>query len=247
VGRHALLLGVHKYEDDGLHALPAVVADLHCLSQVLEYPDIGGFEVETVGDPNADAMRAAIGGFLDTRTADDVVLLYLSGHGVWSREVGQLYFAACDTDQARLSETAVAAGFVNDLLEGCRAHRKVLLLDCCFSGAYAQGFRTRGAEDRAAPRPDMESAVKSRGVYVITASDRRQAAYEGPSNSGEVQPSLFTGAVVKGLQTGEADVTGNGEITPDNLYSYVCTQVRLPSAFEQSPTKSASTSWAARS
>jgi hypothetical protein len=85
-------------------------------SQVLEYPDIGGFEVETVGDPNADAMRATIGGFLDTRTADDVVLLYLSGHGVWSREVGQLYFAACDTDQDRLSETGVSAEFVLDVV-----------------------------------------------------------------------------------------------------------------------------------
>ena len=61
VGKHALLIGVRDYEDRDLHSLPAVAADLHCLSQVLEEPAIGGFEVETVPDPNAGAMKTAIG------------------------------------------------------------------------------------------------------------------------------------------------------------------------------------------
>ena len=83
MGRHALLIGVRDYDDRGLHTLPAVVADLDCLSQVLEEPNIGGFEVETVRDPNAEAMKAAIDAFLDARTTDDVVVLYRTADGGW--------------------------------------------------------------------------------------------------------------------------------------------------------------------
>ncbi|MGI9098053.1 MAG: caspase, EACC1-associated type [Solirubrobacteraceae bacterium] len=241
MGKHALLVGVRDYEDRDLHSLPAVAADLECLSQVLEEPAIGGFEVEVVRDPNAEAMQAAIGEFLDARTADDLVLLYLSGHGTWSPDMGQLYFATGDTHLDRLPETGVSAGFLNNVLEECQAQRKVLLLDCCYSGAYVQGFRTRGGGNPTGHRPPLASLVKSRGAYVITASDQRQAAYEISTTSGEVQPSLFTGAVVKGLKTGQADGRGNGAITPHDLYIYVRDQLKLHEArtgIDQSPTMS---------
>jgi hypothetical protein len=238
VGRHALLLGVRDYEDRAFHSLPAVAADLDCLSQVLEEPDIGGFEITAERDPDAAAMKAAIAGFLDARTPDDVVVLYLSGHGAWSAGIGQLYFAARDTRLDLLVQTGVPAEYLNSALEECRAQQKAVLLDCCYSGAFAQGFRTRGAGNRTGLPPALKSAVESRGVYVITACDQRQNAYEGFSGYGDVQPSLFTAAVVNGLQTGHADVMGNGSITPENLYTYVDEQFRAHSDVDQSPTKS---------
>jgi len=182
-------------------------------------------------------MESPFGDFLDARSGDDLVLLYLSGHGAWSPDMGQLYFAAGDTHRDRLMQTGVPAEYVNDALEGCRARQKVLLLDCCFSGAFVQGFRTRGAGDRADRRPAVPYPDRVRGVYVITASDQRQHAYEGLPIAGGVQPSLFTGAVVDGLRTGRADVTGNGGITPDDLFDYVGQQLKLQSR-DQSPTKS---------
>lgn len=237
MGKHALLVGVGSYEDRSLSPLPAVRADLDCLKQVLEEPRIGGFEVETVAEPNAHTMQAAIGVFLDARTPDDLVLLYVSGHGIWCLDEGQLYFAAGDTDQALLTATGVSATYVTETLEQCRARRKIVLLDCCFSGAFVQGLRARGTSHGTGDPPLPSDPVTPHGVYVITASDQRQHAYEGLPLDGVAQPSLFTGAVVEGLRTGNADVRRHGAITPDDLWTYVGEQVRRQRA-DQSPTKS---------
>ncbi|MGH8909201.1 MAG: caspase, EACC1-associated type [Egibacteraceae bacterium] len=245
MGRYALLIGTREYQGPGFGALPAVEADLHYLHQVLEDLDIGKFEVTIEPDPSADRMRTAIGGFLDTRKPEDLVLLYLSGHGAWSPDAGQLYFVGSDTSRDGLSSTGVPAEYVNNVLEECRARQKVLLLDCCDSGAYAQGFRVRGAadqQDRQEARRAMTDAIRSRGVYVITASDQRQPAYEEESSSQGPKPALFTNAVVEGLRTGRAAGAGKTYITPDDLFTYVSDRVRMHSletGKDQSPTKSA--------
>jgi AAA domain-containing protein len=233
--RYALILATANYDDSAFRPLPSVHADAWYLPQVLEDPAIGGFEqVQVVKDAPAGEMRAATVDFLNRRGPDELALLYISGHGVWSREIGQLYFIATSTTNGRLPETGVAAEFVNEQLEACPAGCKVAILDCCFSGAFVQGFRTRG---ESGPPPE---ALTSRGVYVITASDSRETAYEGTTFNGSVAPSIFTGAFLEGLRTGRADLAGDGQISVDELYRYVHDQVKtmsLPTA--QTPTKSA--------
>ncbi len=52
-----------------------------------------------------------------------------------------------------------------------------------------------------------------------------------------IQPSLFTGAVVRGLETGEADKNEDGQISVNELYDYVYAQVKAE-APGQTPTMS---------
>jgi len=233
--RNALILATANYDDPAFRPLPSVHADAWYLPQVLEDPAIGGFEqVQVVKDAPATEMRAATIDFLSGRAPDELALLYISGHGIWSREIGQLYFVAASTMSSRLPETSLAAEFVNEQLEACPGGCKVAILDCCFSGSFVQGFRTRGESD---PPPE---ALTSRGVYVITASDSRETAYEGTTFNGSVAPSVFTGALLEGLRSGRADLAGDGQISVDELYRYVHDQVKsrsLPTA--QTPTKSA--------
>jgi hypothetical protein len=233
--RYALILATANHDDPAFRPLPSVHADAWYLRQVLEDPAIGGFEqVQVVEDASVSEMRAATVDFLSSRRPDELALLYISGHGVWSREAGQLYFVAASSRSDRLPGTGMAAEFVNEQLEACPAGCKVAILDCCFSGSFVQGFRTRGQSN---PPPE---ALSSRGVYVITASDTRETAYEGAAFNGVVAPSVFTGALVEGLHSGRADLAGDGLVSVDELYRYVHEQVKstsLPTA--QTPTKSA--------
>jgi hypothetical protein len=233
--RYALILATANYDDPAFPPLSSVRADAWYLPQVLQDPAIGGFEqVQVVNDASVGEMQAATIDFLSSRKPDELALLYISGHGVWSREAGQLYFVAASTMSGRLPQTGLAAEFVNEQLEACGAGSKVAILDCCFSGSSVQGFRTRGPSG---PPPE---ALSSQGVYVITASDTRETAYEGATFDGAVAPSVFTGALLEGLRTGRADLAGDGLISVDELYRYVHEQVRnksLPTA--QTPTKSA--------
>ena len=118
--RYALILATANYDDPRVPPLPSVHADAWYLPQVLEDPAIGGFEqVQVVKDAPAGEMRAATVDFLSHRAPDELALLYISGHGVWSREIGQLYFVATSTTSARLPQTSLAAEFINEQLEAC--------------------------------------------------------------------------------------------------------------------------------
>ena len=91
----------------------------------------------------------------------------------------------------------------------------VVLLDCCFSGSFPFGSRPRGLG------VDAPEQLQGRGHAIITASSAMKYAYEGDRLTGEGQPSIFTAAVVEGLETGKADSTTISSVSVDDLHNYV--------------------------
>jgi hypothetical protein len=220
--------------------LPSCRADIWHLKQVLEHRSIGAFDsVCIVPDPTAVAMRQAIREFLDDAGPDDLALLYVSGHGTrLSASTGEFFFAASDTDIDQVSETAVSAGYVNDLLESCRAPQKVAVLDCCQSGGFAVGFRTRDA--KGTTPAGQPAALTTRGVYILSSSGAGESSYSGtPSADGVPAPSVFTGEIIEALYTGEADADGDGKVGVEELFHHVNARVRSrPLASPQVPLSS---------
>lgn len=127
-----------------------------------------------------------------------------------------MYFAARETRRNRLASTAIPAGFVNDLLLACRSRRKVLILDCCYSGAFATGLRVK-----ADPQVHTAAQFDARGLVVLTATDSAQYAFEGDTVRGAAVRSAFTAALICGLDTGEADVDRDGVVSVDDAHEYV--------------------------
>jgi hypothetical protein len=80
-----------------------------------------------------------------------------------------------------------------------------------------------------------------RGCVVLTASSSTEYAFEGDHRSGRGEASVFTRAVVAGLETGEADLDGDGLISVDELYDFVFEKVRRDTA-RQTPGKGAEVS-----
>jgi uncharacterized caspase-like protein len=76
----------------------------------------------------------------------DLVLLHFSGHGL-KDDSGELYLAATDTAPGRLASTAIAAVWINRLMQRGRAQRIVLLLDCCYGRTFERGVIARAAGD----------------------------------------------------------------------------------------------------
>jgi hypothetical protein len=67
-----------------------------------------------------------------------------------------------------------------------------------------------------------------RGRVVVTASSSVEYAFEGAELASEAQvaPSVFTGSVVAGLESGEADRDGDGWVGLNELFGYVAERVR---------------------
>jgi hypothetical protein len=218
--RFALLLAVSQYADPMLSRLRSPAVDAVALRDLLADPEVGGFAVTSVFDEKAQAMRLAVEEFLTDRRPDDLVLVYLSCHGLVDAR-RRLYFAARDTLKSRLASSGVEAHWLLEQLEDCRARRQVVVLDCCFSGAFARG--AKGDTDVALGERLLG---QGRGRVVLTASRGTEYSFEGDPTEGRSSGSVFTTALVSGITSGEADADDDGHISVDEAYAYAFEKVR---------------------
>jgi hypothetical protein len=98
--------------------------------------------------------------------------------------------------------------------------RQQVVLDCCYSGAFPAGRVAKAGTEM-----HVLENFQGRGRTVLTASDSSQYAFEGDQVVGEASRSVFTRWLVAGLRDGSADLDGDGDITLDELYSYVYDRV----------------------
>jgi hypothetical protein len=214
-GRHALLIATETYADPALRRLTAPGGDARALAEVLSDPAIAGFEVTTLVDQPHHVVGEAIGEFYRGRRRDELTLLYFTGHGVKDDD-GSLYLAMANTRRDSLMFTALAAEQVDRALAGCASRQKVLVLDCCYSGAFPAGKLAKAGTD-----VHTLERFQGRGRAVLTASDATQYSFEGDSVVGSAARSVFTRHLVAGLRDGSADLDRDGDVTVDELYSYV--------------------------
>jgi hypothetical protein len=228
--RLAMVVAVTDYVDASLRRLRAPAGDAAELRDLLADPEIGGFSVTSVINEKAQQIRLAIEEFLSDRLPDDLLLVYLSCHGLVDPR-RRLYFAARDTIKNRLASSGIESHWLLDQLEDCRARRQVVILDCCFSGAFAQG--SKGDDDLGI---GQRLVGPGRGRVVLTASRATEYSFEGEPLHGEdtTRGSVFTGALIEGIRTGRADADHDGDISVDDAYAYAFEQVR-GSGTQQTP------------
>jgi formylglycine-generating enzyme required for sulfatase activity/uncharacterized caspase-like protein len=218
----ALLIGVSEYEE-GLDPLPASARDIEALREVLVNPDIGGFaeaDVTLLPNPSRQMMEDAIYKLFANRQKDDLVLLYFSGHGVLD-ESNRFYFATRQTrkdqDQKLVLPTALVASTVQGYMEESKSQRQVLILDSCFSGAFAKGVQAKDSGS-----VNLEQFLGGKGRAILTASTSTQYALTQDG----FKLSIYTHFLVEGLRTGGADKDRAGWITVEDLHGYASAKVR---------------------
>jgi hypothetical protein len=220
--REALVIANSHYDDPGLAQLRSPGHDADALAGVLGDPAIGGFNVELLTDADERSIRRRIAAFFAGRDRDDLLLLHFSCHGIKDTR-GRLHLAARDTELSVLGATSVPASFVHDALNETQSRRVVLILDCCYSGAFARGASVRSGGDVHI----ADEFGAGSGRVVLTASSATEYAFEGGDlTQAQARPSVFTAALVNGLRTGAADQDADGEISIDELYDYTYRRVR---------------------
>jgi formylglycine-generating enzyme required for sulfatase activity len=234
--RFALIIANSEFDDDPkLSQLVAPSRDAEALAEILSDPNIGGFEVTLRVNETMKVVRREIARLYQRRKKSDLLLLYYSGHGI-KDDYGDLYLAVRDTEIDIVGATAIDAAFVRDQLDKSGSQRKVVILDCCHSGAFARG----GAKAALGSSVGTQEAFAGRGYgrVILTASNAVEYAWEGDRLLGEAEKtSVFTHFLVEGLQTGAADRNGDGRISLDELYDHVYEQVITSGRSKQTPQK----------
>ncbi len=228
--RSALIVATDEYADQRLRKLRSPARDVRDLERVLGDPAIGAFAVEVVRNAPEYQVRRRIDEFFRRGEPGDVLFLHLSCHGL-KDDYGHLHFATADTELDSLDSTAVASDWLRRQIDRSPSRRVVVQLDCCYSGAFTSAA-THRASSTTLDVPGYLAGERphGRGCVILTASSAIEYAFEGDRRSGQGEASVFTGAVVKGLEDGAADLDGDGQVSVAELYDYVFQEVRATTA-----------------
>jgi uncharacterized caspase-like protein len=216
----ALLIGVSEYEP-GLNPLPAAVKDVAAFQRILQDAEMGGFdEVKTLINPDPQSMQYAIETLFTGHSKDDLELLFFSGHGI-KDDSNNLHFATritCKNSKGDLiRSTAVPARFIREVMDNSRTKRQVIILDCCFSGAFdpALSMKDDGSVD-------LPGQLGAEGRVVLTSSSSTQYSFEQQGS----ELSLYTRYLVEGIETGAGDLDEDGKISMRELHDYATSKVQ---------------------
>lgn len=204
--RKALVVGINDYPKA---PLTGCVNDANAMAGVLGKHDDENpnFTVKLVTKAIAKSeLKAAI----EKLFAGDceISLFYFSGHGLVTSTGGYIV----TPDMTRYDE-GVSMDYILTLANESKAKDKVVILDCCQSGALGNPAILGN-----------NLAVLSKDLSVLTASRDFESAVEIDGKG------IFTSLVVDALQGGAADLRGN--ITAGGIYAYVD---RALGAWDQRP------------
>ncbi|BAZ39144.1 extracellular ligand-binding receptor [Calothrix sp. NIES-4101] len=217
----ALLIGVSEYEP-GLNPLPAAVNDVDAMERVLANLEMGGFadNITVLKNPQPQVMREAIEKLFAGRQKDDLLLFYFSGHGIKDFDSGRFYLSTSATRKEKsglVKSSSIEANFLHGNINDSRSQRQVIILDCCFSGAIAQGMTVK--DDGSV---DIQQQLGGKGRAILTSSTSTQYSFEQEGS----ELSVYTRYIVEGIEKGAADKDGDGWISVDELHEYASAKVQ---------------------
>ena len=222
----ALLVGVSTFEDETLQKLHSPEPDIKKLRSLLSNPDIGGYDVEVLLDANLRDAQLKVRDFF--RTPAESLLFYFAGHGIRDAN-GILRFPLKDTKMPYLDLTAMGGDFLRGQWNDSLCRRQIIIIDCCFSGAVLANSRQALLGSSVGASRDLSGDDKflpGQGRAILTASDSFQYAIDKTKIEGEyINSSVFSRHLIEGLETGEADLDDDGEVSVDDLFSYVTAKV----------------------
>lgn len=198
--KKALVIGIDYYEN--IKHLKGCVNDAFSVKSVLERHGDGsvnfGVKIFTASNATSainrrDLKEGAIELFKDD---SEIALFYFSGHGHVEATGGYLI-----TSDSRDGDDGFSMDELLIIVNNSKAKNKIIVLDCCFSGAAGS------------PALTDNKSILCEGVTILTASAEDQYSIESGGSG------LFTNLFVDALSGGAANLVG--DITPGSVYAHI--------------------------
>jgi hypothetical protein len=151
--------------------------------------------------------------------ADDVVLIYLSGHGLDGA------YVPSDFDGHK---NQVSYSDILETLDNSAAKHKLFITDACHSGSMVASART--PYNVALENFYSAYSAVDGGTAIMMSSKKEEVSLE----YGGLRQGVFSHFLIKGLK-GPADTNNDKLITISELYNYVSTNVKSYTANAQNP------------
>lgn len=233
----ALLIG-QTYPDIPILRLNGPKNDVNAMQRCLEQFDDTAYQTTSRMNLTANEILEAISSVFADADAEDVSLLYYSGHGVSSND---------STSQGALlgsdGESYITASTLRSALDQISG-RKIVIIDSCYSGNMLSSKLnvisfSKTAESTLSTEAFTDSFISAFSrrtrsglagdcYFVLTAAAKDEESFEG--QIGNQIMGLFTSYLTKGcrysttqddIRTLPADDNGNGVLTLQEIYQYV--------------------------
>jgi TolB-like protein len=227
-----LAIGVSRYGDAAL-SLRFAERDAVAVAELLREQAGGPLYAQvrtrllTNEEVTRESVLASLDRFLGAAGPDDVVTIFMAGHGVQERSTGSYYFLPYPATAANLVTAGLRMSDFDEMVRVVRRNVRgvVLMLDTCHAGALGAGTGTTLVAEELAARMSV-----GEGFYLLAATKPGEESREEP----ELQHGPFTYALLEGLG-GAADADGDGLITVSELFGYVARRVPVLTGGEQHP------------
>lgn len=180
---------------------------------------------------------------------DDVVVVFLSGHGAVEQATGRWHYFTFDTDPANIPGTALEQDALLSYLQlkGRAKRRTLLLVDTCQAGALSDALRAVSGENGRdylageIERLDESSTAEQRKLSIFSAGTSTDRAVEGPQLLLSTEPKqikghgAFTRSLLEALTSQRADRNSDGVVTSNEFQRYVAAATRATSNGKQQP------------
>lgn len=249
--RYAVVVGISDYADDAIPDLQFADDDALAFYEFLRSPaaGMGGIPEENIRlllneGATYRELRSALYTFLEAATSEDIVYIYIAGHGAPNpRRPDDLYLLAYDTEAEDIPGTGFPMSDVNEAIRRLYAHHTVLLTDACHSGGVGMGAGTRAIGGAAAMNGINQSFLMDlhstqSGLAIFTASEARQLSQEDVRWGGG--HGAFTYYLLEGLR-GAADGDNDRIVRWGEVTEYVRSMVSRDTRNAQIPSLGSST------
>ena len=215
-------VGVSQYQDASLN-LQFADTDARAVVGALQRQSNGPLyrEVKTELLTNEEATRETIlrtlNRFLAQAGPDDVVVIFVAGHGVQDRASGSYYFLPSPATAGNLLTAGLRMSDFDEMVRVVRrtARAVVVILDTCHAGALRLSTPDLVAAD------DIGGHMSAgEGFFLLAAAKPGEDSNEKP----ELRHGALTYALLEGLD-GAADSDGDGVVSVSDLFGYVAREV----------------------
>ena len=210
----AVLIGTARY--DKLNAIPAVSNNLRAFRSLLTRSEAGGFYDEhchTIEGPQDPSwLESHVKEVAEQ--AQDVLLVYLSGHSFIDVNTRKLHIALEHTDPKRLHWSAFPLEMLTQSIRISPAVIKVFIFESCYSG---RAIAEMAMADLA---PLVHDQAEITGTYTMTSSATDEISLAPPG----AKHTVFTGMLLDVL--GDATAGGATGITMGDLFPVLRRRLR---------------------
>ncbi len=172
--------------------------------------------------PSKQRIRSVFQNVARNANAEDVLIIFLSGHGVTSSTDGKesFYYLTKDVGDMKLEAAdirnsyCIASDTLSAWISAIPAKKRVVIFDACHSGKAAESL-TASRAPQSSQKREMERIKDRNGMFVLASSESNQKSWEDQ----QLQQGLLTYSLLFGMDS-QNGIRSDGAVDVQRLFQF---------------------------